>query len=189
MVRGKPIPVHGFPRVMYIVVAAGQWRPRHHLRNGFLPHSHLAACEYPTRLTCCSHPSTAAHARDLPLLRAVTTSPQPQHHRTRTRCPSTLTPPPRYCRDIPRPHRPGYDHHLDPATLPPPRHGLTATSTRPYRHLDTALPPPQPCHPPRYDTSTSAPYLDPHWRHLDMTPTTISTGIIATHPFAQFFLQ
>ncbi|KAH9172860.1 hypothetical protein EDB89DRAFT_841245 [Lactarius sanguifluus] len=171
-------------------IAAGQWRPRHRLRNGLLPPpSHLVVCEHPTRLTCCTHPSTCRSrmcTQAIPLLPSRGTwphsdefyfftfcfflthfdragppapSPQPQHHRTRTRCPSTLTPPPRYCCDTP----------TDPAT--------TTTSTPPRRcHLDLATsirPPPPPR--PRYETSTSAAHLDPHWRHLDTASTTTST--------------
>ncbi|KAH9024169.1 hypothetical protein EDB85DRAFT_1988634 [Lactarius pseudohatsudake] len=67
---------------------------------------------------------------------SVTTSPQPQHHHS---CSSTLTPPPRHGRDTSQPHRPGYDHHLDPATSTP---ASSPPTHSPQPRLDPAIPAP-----------------------------------------------
>ncbi|KAH8979176.1 hypothetical protein EDB86DRAFT_2987619, partial [Lactarius hatsudake] len=73
------------------------------------------------------------------------------------------------------PYRPSYDHHIDPTTLPPPRHGLTAAST-PSRDGRRCLDPPTTLSPtPRTSTRTSANSTQPpppprRLRHLPVHP-------------------
>ncbi|KAH9034236.1 hypothetical protein EDB85DRAFT_1025403 [Lactarius pseudohatsudake] len=152
--------------------------------RGTWPHSresffHFLFFSYPFR------PGRTFCSRDCNDFPATSTPPHPH--------PLPLDPATSTWLRHPQPYRPGYDHHIDPATLPPPRHGLSATSTpspqhgrhcldllrhfhqrrapRPAPVLSRHSPPPRP----HYDTPTSAAHHDPHQRHLDTAPTAAST--------------
>ncbi|KAH9026604.1 hypothetical protein EDB85DRAFT_165223 [Lactarius pseudohatsudake] len=140
---------------------------------------HFLFFSYPFR------PGRTSCSRDCNDFPATSTPPHPH---SLPLDPATLT-----CLRHPQPYQPGYDHHIDPATLPPPRHDLSATSTPSPRHgrhcldllrhfhrrraprpapvLSRHSPPPRP----HYDAPTSAAHLDPHQHHLDTAPTAAST--------------
>ncbi|KAH9017946.1 hypothetical protein EDB85DRAFT_2201412 [Lactarius pseudohatsudake] len=153
----------------------------HHLDLAVTPSTLLTQLQPPPRPRHAAATSTRPPLPTQPRYDASTSAVHLDLHRRRLDIAptATLTPLRRFHqrrapRPAPAPSRHSPHSHLDPATtLPPaPRTSTRTGAVSTHPPLTTQ---------PRYDTSTSAVYLDPHRRHLDTALTANSTPLQHFH--------